>query len=160
MEKLLLQLKALADETRFAVIKMLLRHDLCVGALANRLRVSRPAVSQHMKILREAGLVSGEKRGYWMHYRVNRNELKKVAKKLLDLASIETTLEHACVRVKLKNSIENKIRLEKRREKEMCKCCCEKPEKLKGKPEDCSPEQIKECHGDTKNHPCVSKDEE
>jgi hypothetical protein len=32
---------------------------------------------------------------------------------------------------------------------------CEHPEKLKGKPEECSPEQIRECHGDVKNHPCL-----
>ena len=32
---------------------------------------------------------------------------------------------------------------------------CQKPTELKGKPEDCSPEQIKKCHGDTKDHPCV-----
>jgi hypothetical protein len=34
---------------------------------------------------------------------------------------------------------------------------CQKPEKLKGKPEECTPEQIKECHGDTKDHPCETK---
>lgn len=41
------------------------------------------------------------------------------------------------------------------------KCCCEHPDRLKGKPEDCTPEQIKECHGDDKEHPCESdkKDE-
>ena len=33
--------------------------------------------------------------------------------------------------------------------------CCQKPEKLKGKPKDCTPEQIKECHGDSKEHPCI-----
>ena len=32
---------------------------------------------------------------------------------------------------------------------------CEKPEKLKGKPGECSPEQIKECHGQVKKHPCT-----
>ena len=39
----------------------------------------------------------------------------------------------------------------------MCneKNCCQKPEELKGKPEECSPEQIKKCHGDEKDHPCV-----
>ena len=39
----------------------------------------------------------------------------------------------------------------------MCtsKSKCEKPEDLKGKPEDCSPEQIRKCHGDAKKHPCV-----
>ena len=33
---------------------------------------------------------------------------------------------------------------------------CQKPENLKGKPEDCSPAQIRECHGDAKKHPCTS----
>lgn len=43
----------------------------------------------------------------------------------------------------------------------MC-CCndkkegCRKPEKLKGKPEDCSAEQIRECHGDAQKHPCTA----
>ena len=37
---------------------------------------------------------------------------------------------------------------------------CQFPEKLKGKPEDCSPEQIKECHGEGAEHPCVESKEE
>ena len=36
----------------------------------------------------------------------------------------------------------------------MCDCKCQAPEKLKGKPEECTPEQIKECHGETADHPC------
>lgn len=41
----------------------------------------------------------------------------------------------------------------------MCKKgeCCRKPEKLRGKPQDCTPEQVKECHGDVKFHPCLSQ---
>ena len=34
---------------------------------------------------------------------------------------------------------------------------CEKPEQLAGEPEECTPEQIRECHGDVKEHPCVAK---
>ena len=34
---------------------------------------------------------------------------------------------------------------------------CEHPEKLKGEPEECIPEQVKECHGELKEHPCVQK---
>ncbi len=37
----------------------------------------------------------------------------------------------------------------------MCNCACQHPEKLKGKPEECSSEQIKACHGDAKDHSCV-----
>ena len=36
---------------------------------------------------------------------------------------------------------------------------CQKPENLTGRPEECSPEQIKKCHGDEKDHPCVTKPE-
>jgi hypothetical protein len=39
----------------------------------------------------------------------------------------------------------------------MCNCCCKHPEKLEGKPKDCTPELIKECHGDRKDHPCVEE---
>jgi len=36
---------------------------------------------------------------------------------------------------------------------------CQKPEELKGKPEDCSPEQIEKCHGDVKEHSCCQEPE-
>jgi ArsR family transcriptional regulator len=39
----------------------------------------------------------------------------------------------------------------------MCKENCQHPEKLKGKPGECTPEQIKECHGDATHHPCGEK---
>ena len=50
---------------------------------------------------------------------------------------------------------------EKRR-RTMCegKRGCQRPEELVGKPEECSPEQIKKCHGDVKVHPCVTQPEE
>ena len=43
----------------------------------------------------------------------------------------------------------------------MCKekSGCKYPERLKGKPEECTPEQVEECHGDAKKHPCVENDE-
>ena len=34
---------------------------------------------------------------------------------------------------------------------------CQKPQELKGKPEECSPEQIRKCHGDVRQHPCVPR---
>ena len=49
---------ALSDPTRRAVFEHLAHHPLAVGALAERLPVSRPAVSQHLKVLSDAGLVS------------------------------------------------------------------------------------------------------
>ena len=49
---------------------------------------------------------------------------------------------------------------EKREENEMCKSCCQQPQKLKDKPEACTPEQIRECHGDVKKHPCKEEKKE
>ncbi len=86
MENLEKILKTLGDKSRFKIIKLLLDHDLCVGAIAHHLGVSKPAVSQHLQVLRKAGLVRGEKRGYWTHYMVERNVLKQIADALINMA--------------------------------------------------------------------------
>ncbi len=82
-------LKAIADETRLKIIKLLLKHNYCVGETARCLGISEAAVSQHLKILKEADLLVGEKRGYFMHYDVNRAMLKKLATEIEELAAIE-----------------------------------------------------------------------
>ena len=68
--------KALSDPTRLRLIKLL--NDckpgvckggpLCVNALAHQLGVTQSAVSQHLRILRHAGLVRGARKGSFMHY--------------------------------------------------------------------------------------------
>lgn len=78
-DELLRVLKALADDTRLKIIDLLLRYDFCVGALAQKLGLSEAAISQHLKVLRNAGIVSGEKRGYYTHYDVNRDLLANAA---------------------------------------------------------------------------------
>ena len=144
--------KTLADETRFKLIKLLLTHDLCVGALAKHLSISEAAVSQHLKFFREAGLVRGDKRGYWTHYTVEKEKLHELAGLLRELTDLQPCPESVCIK-----KLNNKIDCHKEEEK-MCDCKCQYPEKLKGKPEECTLEQIKECHGDTE-HPCVDKKE-
>ncbi|SLM32260.1 Transcriptional regulator, ArsR family [Desulfamplus magnetovallimortis] len=84
---LIQSLKALADENRMKILTLLMKGDLCVGALANRLEISKPAVSQHLKILREAGLIKGEKRGYWTHYVVEREAIANISKQIGELIS-------------------------------------------------------------------------
>jgi DNA-binding transcriptional ArsR family regulator len=147
-------LKALADESRLRIINLLLTHDLCVGALASHLDISKAAVSQHLQILRKAGLVKGEKRGYWTHYSVERSVLHDIANNFIKAASQKVSAEAICPR-----ESSPKTDILERRELNMCKDCCEHPVKLEGKPEECSEEQIKECHGDEKDHPCVPKKE-
>ena len=88
MDKLQI-LKALADETRMKIITMLLEHNHCVRSLAMQLQLSESAISQQLKILKEAGLIYGEKRGYYMHYDVNRELLIIMAKELEKMAAIK-----------------------------------------------------------------------
>jgi DNA-binding transcriptional ArsR family regulator len=62
---------ALADPTRRAVFERLAEQPRTVGAIAAELPVSRPAVSQHLKALKEAGLVTDEARGTSRIYRID-----------------------------------------------------------------------------------------
>ena len=81
IEKQAALFSVLADPTRLKLLRMLLRQRepdaLCVNALAYHLGVTQPAVSQHLKLLKNAGLVQGEKRGYRVHYFVKREALKE-----------------------------------------------------------------------------------
>lgn len=78
MDESLKRLKALADKNRLEIIKLLLEKNFCVSALAKRLDISESAVSQQLKILRKANLVAGIKEGYYVHYEVKKEELKKI----------------------------------------------------------------------------------
>ena len=61
-------LKALGEPTRLAIYKSLLERKHCVRSLSKKLGISESAISQHMKLMKEAGLVYGEKYGYHTHY--------------------------------------------------------------------------------------------
>ena len=64
-------LEALGDPTRFAILQSLARRPLAVSELAETLPVSRPAVSQHLRVLKDARLVSDRKAGTKRIYEVN-----------------------------------------------------------------------------------------
>jgi len=68
-------LKVLSVGTRVQIVQLLKGRALCVKALATRLDVTQGAVSQHLRIMRGAGLVIDEKRGYYVHYRLNEDTL-------------------------------------------------------------------------------------
>jgi DNA-binding transcriptional ArsR family regulator len=66
-----LALTALSDPTRRSILELLADHPTAVGELAGMLPVSRPAVSQHLKLLKEAGLVFEERDGARRIYQLN-----------------------------------------------------------------------------------------
>ncbi len=90
--------KALADPTRLRLVKLLSEltpedesdecggRALCVNALAHRLGITQSAVSQHLRILRQARLVKGERRGAFVHYSLDQDgasQVKAVLRKTL-----------------------------------------------------------------------------
>ena len=64
-------LQHLGDPTRRRIFELLARHPSTVGELARQLPVSRPAVSQHLRVLRDAGLVTTRAEGTRLVYQVN-----------------------------------------------------------------------------------------
>ena len=60
--------RALSVEKRLEIVQLLAERTLCVGALSNLLGISAGAVSQHLRILKDAGLVEPDRRGYFIHY--------------------------------------------------------------------------------------------
>ena len=69
--------KVLSADTRVQIVKLLKGRALCVNALASRLGVTQGAVSQHLRTLRDAGVVVPEKRGYYVHYRLDERTIAK-----------------------------------------------------------------------------------
>ena len=82
-------LKALGDPKRYQLLQLMAQRSYCVGALAHRSELSESSVSQHLKILREAGLVYGVKRGYYTHYCVDKDAMRSVIDELEGLLQVK-----------------------------------------------------------------------
>jgi DNA-binding transcriptional ArsR family regulator len=70
---------AIADPTRRAILQRLADGDLAAGHIAAAFPISRPAVSKHLRILRQAALVQEERHGRRRVYRLNARPLREVA---------------------------------------------------------------------------------
>ncbi len=80
--------KALADPVRLRLLSLIASHaggEACVCDLTGEFDVSQPTISHHLKVLREAGLLTSERRASWVYYRVQPGTLTVLAQ-LLDEA--------------------------------------------------------------------------
>ncbi len=108
-------LKVLSVDTRVRIVQMLKGRALCVNALAARLDVTQGAVSQHLRVMRDAGLVIDEKRGYFVHYHLNEETLvawREKINRLLDLKQEARTdkkgVPKCVVAMKRKKAVRNR----------------------------------------------------
>ena len=70
--------KAIGDETRFEIIRMLRDGELCACKILDHFNFSQPTLSYHMKILTKCGLVEARKEGLWMQYSLNAESFEAV----------------------------------------------------------------------------------
>ncbi len=76
-------LKALSNPVRLCIVRELLQRDSCnVSSMQNCLKLSQSTVSQHLGRLRDMGIISGERRGTEVHYRVANREAADIIRVL------------------------------------------------------------------------------
>lgn len=72
--------KALGDPHRLTILAALkgADHDVCVCDFTDALPLNQPAVSHHLRILREAGLITAQRRGTWVYYRLASDAYERI----------------------------------------------------------------------------------
>ena len=96
--KILLQTKALADETRLRLLGVLARHELNVGEIVQVMGMGQSRVSRHLKILVDADLVACQRQGMWAFYSAQRTRsalLRAVLNELADFPGHQADMQAA-----------------------------------------------------------------
>ena len=70
-KKLPVVFKALCDENRIKILKLLLTGEKCACVLLDDMHITQPTLSHHMKILCDSNIVTGRKEGKWMYYSIS-----------------------------------------------------------------------------------------
>lgn len=97
-------LKLLGDSTRLTMMKLLTSHECCVCEFVQIFKMSQPAISQHLRKLRDIELVQEERRGQWIFYSINKNHedylfIKTILEQLPDQNKLISNLEEKGLRI-------------------------------------------------------------
>jgi ArsR family transcriptional regulator len=87
---------ALSDETRLSILKRLRHGERCVCELTDALDAAQSRLSFHLRVLKEAGLVTDRREGRWMYYTLNAETLAEVADLAQTLATPLPAREDGC----------------------------------------------------------------
>lgn len=94
-ERSLRMFKALGDETRYAIFRLIVAQDepICACDVVDRFDVSQPTIAHHLKVLRQAGLITVSRRGVWAYYAPDADgirALERLTRGFADLLAVET----------------------------------------------------------------------
>lgn len=124
MKKIAEFYKALGDETRLKIIQMLLGHEMCVCEIIDKLDMSQPAISHHLKILRQAGLVKDSREGKWIYYSLNDRVFE-------DVFTTEDTELISSYAAPIKRRLENQQKLLVRTDPSICETLTKRQKRAK-----------------------------
>jgi ArsR family transcriptional regulator len=79
--------KALNDPTRREILELLKEKDLTAGEIADQFNISKPSISHHLDLLRQAGLVVSVKEGQFIYYSLNTTAMDEMLKLIISLQS-------------------------------------------------------------------------
>jgi len=79
--------KALNDPTRREILELLKEKDLTAGEIADQFSISKPSISHHLDLLRQAGLVVSVKEGQFIYYSLNTTVMDEMLKWIISLQS-------------------------------------------------------------------------
>ena len=88
--------KALCDENRIRILKLLCGGEKCACKLLEELNISQSTLSHHMKILCDSGIVTGRKQGTWMHYSISAEGAQTAKELLTELTTVTGGEECIC----------------------------------------------------------------
>ena len=77
--------KALNDNTRRKILELLKKRDLTAGEIAESFNISKPSISHHLDLLKQAGLVHATKEGQFIYYSLNTTVMDEMVKWLITL---------------------------------------------------------------------------
>lgn len=86
--------KALADPTRRRILQLLRRGDLTAGEIAEQFSISRPSISHHLNLLKQAALVQDERRGQYIVYSLNTTVFQELLTWAAELLAMEGKKEN------------------------------------------------------------------
>lgn len=117
MDKIQKAFKALGEPTRMKIVKILSRGSMCVCELSEFLNISQPRVSQHLRILKDEGLVRESRESYWVYYSLDKEVLHRLwydflvfldadLQKLKDFTEVVKRMENAQCNERIKDTKE------------------------------------------------------
>ena len=95
-KKMAAMFKAFGDENRIQILQLLKDGEKCACRLLEEMKITQPTLSHHMKLLCDAGIVTGRKEGKWMHYSISEKGLREMEEYLAQLIPEKKSEKSCC----------------------------------------------------------------